>query len=92
MYSSEMTARTLSLETAKFAKTILLKEISVPPREIMAWQYRNLTFRFDVRYESNFVNHTRLLKLKTRVTRLTGNFNIRHCVCVCVCYNLGRIR
>jgi len=86
MYRSEMTAHTLSLETAKFAKTILLKEISVPPREIMARQYRNLTFRFDVRYESNFVNHTRLLKLKTRVIRLTGNFNVRHC------YNLERIR
>lgn len=72
MCRPEKTARTL--ETAEFAKTILLKEISMPLREIMAPQCRNLTFRFDVRYESNFVNHTRLLKLKTRVIRLTGNF------------------
>lgn len=36
MCRPEMTVRTLPLETAEFAKTILLKEISVPPREIMA--------------------------------------------------------
>lgn len=36
MCRPEMTVRTLPLETVEFAKTILLKEISVPPREIMA--------------------------------------------------------
>lgn len=36
MCRPEMTVRMLPLETAEFAKTILLKEISVPPREIMA--------------------------------------------------------
>jgi len=36
MCKPEMTVRTLPLETTEFAKTILLKEISVPPREIMA--------------------------------------------------------